>query len=76
MTGCDTQCSGLVETMVFGERLDLMVLKVFSSLNNSVIEVLLLLYLNSCVDSNHLIPAAAPAHPIKMEKEDKTQGVS
>lgn len=53
-----------------------MVLKIFSSFNNSVIQVFLLLYLSLCVDSNHLIPAAAPAHPIKMEKQGKTQGVS
>lgn len=71
----DAQCSALVETVVFGQRLDFMVLKIFSSLNNSVIQVLLLLYPSLCVDSNHLIPAAVPTHPIKMEKEDKTQGV-
>lgn len=76
MTGRDTQCSGLVEAVVFGERWDLMVLKIFSSFNNSVIQVFLLLYLSLCVDSNHLIPAAAPVHPIKMEKQGKTQGVS
>lgn len=76
MTGRDSQCSGLVETVVFGQRLDSRVLKIFSSLNSSVTQLLLLLYLSLCVDSNHLIPASAPTHPIKMEKEDKTQGIS
>lgn len=75
MTGRDTQYSGLVDTAVFGQRLDSMILKIFSSLNDSVIQLLLLLYPSLCVDSN-LIPAAAPTHPIKMEKEDKTQGIS
>lgn len=52
-----------------------MVLKIIYSLNNSMIQVLLLLYLNLCVDSNYLILAAAPTHPMKMEKEEKTQGI-
>lgn len=74
MIGRDTQCSGLVE-MVFDQRLDSMVLKIFYSLNNSIIQVLLLLHPNLCVDSNHLILAATPTHPMKMEKEEKTQGI-
>lgn len=36
-TGCDTQCRGLIDKMVISQRLDSMILEVFSNLNDSVI---------------------------------------
>lgn len=37
MTGHGTRCSGLVNVVVLGQRLDLMVMEVFSILNGSTI---------------------------------------
>lgn len=37
-----TQCHGLVDKVVFGQRLDLMVLEVFSNLTDSVILILVM----------------------------------
>lgn len=47
VTGCGTQCSGSVDRVVIRQRLDSMILEVFSNLNDSVtlgFSVILLLY--------------------------------